>query len=532
MFLRFTKKFSRPVRGFIIALLMLVAPALIAVTVESAPQKNKARTAPTPKKASSDKKAQAKSKPTPKPTPAKSKTNAKNTKEAASRNKKEAASRNKTAAKRSDQRNEKNSASKNERKTADKNKNSKTADKRNSKQTLASNNKIPSKTSKSDRNAKNERSSKNNDRSARTPDKNKNSSVTRQSNADKNRTKPVVAKTATTRRTPKSRTTETKSITTDSNKNTDQTVDKTPEKTIETTTAELPEIIVAAYSVPVRSQASATAPLLSNVRLGSVLRVAEKKPEWYKVQYWADGKNTSGWIPASAVSDLNASGRSEVYRQIVDKNYKPQMDFETATEFYEFTSKVGGELDGSEKSGEIELKRLLALRSALKTVPADQRETAPYSDFLKAQEKAIVYNEPAGQWLVVSNEFWDLHNKYKKLPVADTIAWEAANNPLPGECEGYVNCYLFDMRMRFGEYLNLHPNGKNSAEALKNMTDYLAPIVSDAPSKTVYNGPTDVTDRAEFNNLIAELRTIVARLPFVEKEKTLQQLRAIAEAYR
>ncbi len=64
------------------------------------------------------------------------------------------------------------------------------------------------------------------------------------------------------------------------------------------------------------------------------------------------------------------------------------------------------------------------------------------------------------------------------------------------------------------------------------MTDYLSPIVADAPQKTVYNGPTDVTDRAEFNNLIAELRTIVARLQFVEKEKTLQQLRTIAEAYR
>ena len=153
-------------------------------------------------------------------------------------------------------------------------------------------------------------------------------------------------------------------------------------------------------------------------------------------------------------------------------------------------------------------------------------------EFIKAQENEIVYSEPAGAWLVVSNQFWDLHNKYKKSTVSDTIAWEAATNPLPGECEGYVNCYLFDMRMRFGEYLNLHPNGSNAAEALKNVTDYLSPIVADSQQKKIYNGPTDVTDRAEFNNLIAELRTIIARLGFVEKEKTLQQLRQIAEAYR
>jgi hypothetical protein len=250
------------------------------------------------------------------------------------------------------------------------------------------------------------------------------------------------------------------------------------------------------------------------------------------VQYLADGQTATGWIAANAANDLNGSSKTDVYRQIVERNYKPQMDFQTAAEFYQFASRVNNDLDGSEKSAEIELRRLLALRAALRTIPGDRRDTAPYKDFLRAQEKEIVYNEPAGEWLVASNEFWNLHNKYKKMTVADAIAWEAANNPLPGECEGYVNCFLFDMRMRFGEYLNLHPNGKNSGEALRNMTDYLSPIVADAQQKSVYNGPSDVTDRAEFNNLVAELRTIVARLQFVEKEKTLQQLRIIAEAYR
>ncbi len=200
--------------------------------------------------------------------------------------------------------------------------------------------------------------------------------------------------------------------------------------------------------------------MVSNVKLGTVLKVTEKNPAWYKVQYSDGGKNSTGWISANAVNDLNASGKTELYRQIVERNYKPQMDFQSASEFYEFLSSVNGELEVSDKSAEIELKRLLALRSALKTIPAERRETAPYRDFLKSREKEIVYNEPGGEWLVVSNEFWNLHSKYRQTSFSDTIAWEAANNTLPGECEGYVNCYLFDMRMRFGEYLNLHPNGK------------------------------------------------------------------------
>ena len=515
MFLRFTKKFSRPKLGFIIALFMLFAPAFILTTVESAAAQRNKKPAPTPKKkATPDKKTQAKTAKTPARQDSKSSKNAKNTKETASKNK----SNDKRNDKRSDRVAKNDRNSKNDRSSS---KNAKTNDRRNSKQTLAANNKIPSKNSRSDRNAK-------------SSDKNRNSADrnSRQERSERNKlsasknAKPAVAKT--TEKKTSRRTVETKPRTENTRRNAVQPVVETEAET----SVKNSEIIVATYSAPVRSQASQSAPLLSNVKLGSVLRVAEKKADWYKIEYWADGKTTTGWIPAAAVNDLSASGRGEVYRSIVDKTYKPQMDFETASEFYEFTSKVGDELDGSERSGEIELKRLLALRSALKTIPADKRESSPYKNFLKNQERAIVYNEPAGEWLVISNEFWNLHNKYRKTEVSETIAWEAANNPLPGECEGYVNCYLFDMRMRFGEYLNLHPNGKRAAEALKNITDYLSPIAADATAKSVYNGPTDVTDRAEFNNLIAELRTIVARLQFVEKEKTLQQLRTIAEAYR
>jgi len=487
---------------------MLFAPALIVTTVESAPQKTKVKpTPPTKKKATPEqKKTQAKTKAT--PTPSKSKTNTKNSKETASKNK--------TA----DKRNDRNSA-KNDKKTSDKDKNSKNErSSKNSKQNLAAKNSIPSKSAKNERNSKTDKNAKTNDKTKNTSSKNSKTATTEKSRSTSKTTKKsTVAKT-----TPKP--VNTKSKTGNTNRTTDEPAETT------TTTTESPQIIVTTYSVPLRSQAKSDAATVSNVKLGTVLKVTEKNPAWYKVQYSTGGKSTTGWISANAVNDLNAAGKTEIYRQIVERNYKPQMDFESASEFYEFTSKVGGELDNSDKSAEIELKRLLALRSALKTIPSDKRENAPYKDFLKSQEKEIVYNEPAGQWLVTSNQFWNLHDKYKKTSVSDTIAWEAANNPLPGECEGYVNCYLFDMRMRFGEYLNLHPNGKNASEALKNMTDYLSPIVADSQAKTIYNGPTDVTDRAEFNNLIAELRTIVARLPFVEKEKALQQLRTIAEAYR
>ena len=123
----------------------------------------------------------------------------------------------------------------------------------------------------------------------------------------------------------------------------------------------------------VRSQAQANAPELSRLRLGTVLKVTEKNPAWYRVQYTSGGKTANGWISANSVNDLNSGAREELYRQIVDRNYKDEMDFAPASEMVEFLTQVGGELGGSNSSAELELKRLLALRAALKKIPDGQR---------------------------------------------------------------------------------------------------------------------------------------------------------------
>ena len=90
------------------------------------------------------------------------------------------------------------------------------------------------------------------------------------------------------------------------------------------------------------------------------------------------------------------------------------------------------------------------------------------------------------------------------------------------------------LRETDGEYLNLYPNGKNASQALKDINDLLDPIAADLTEKKIYTGPTDVSDRAEFNRLLAELRTIISKLPFAEaeKQKTIQKINQIAEGFR
>ena len=297
--------------------------------------------------------------------------------------------------------------------------------------------------------------------------------------------------------------------------------------------ANAPQIIVTDVSAQIRSQARAGSPELSKVKLGTVLDVSQKNASWYKVQYSNGAKTSTGWIPASAVGNLDAANKLQIYSQVANRYYKPgTMDFATSSALYEFLTSNQSDYVSSDSAADLQLKRLLALRTALKAIPVGAKDNPPYKDFLRDHSKEVVYSEPTGQYLTVSNLFWDLHKKYKSSPSADQIAWEGAQNPLPGECEGYVNCHLFYARMTSGEYLNLHPTGKHSLEALINLTNLLEPIVADLNAKQIYNGPTDVTDRAEFNNLVAELRTIVSRLPLTEKEKTLQQLKKVAEGFR
>jgi hypothetical protein len=470
-----------------------------ATSVESAQTSRKPKAAPTPAKntakttATSNKKTTAKATPAPSkktqakatPTPKKSSTAKTKTpdKKTAAKSATKDSSKDKTSAKTKQAASKQTASTKSNQKTTDK----KAADKKaNNSKSAKTDSKTAAKNSKPVTIAKNVSSA-----------------------GKKESTKPAVIKTAA--------------------KTTSKTPVRAPEKS---TTDEAPRIIVTDVAARIRSQAKSSAPELSQAKLGTVLQVSQKTPAWYKVQFTSGAKTSSGWISANSVNDLNSAGKEQIYRQIADRYYKNDgMNFSTASELYEFLTRASSE-SGNSDSAELELKRLLALRSALKAVPSGKAGENPYRQFLKTHEKSVVYSEPSGEWMVISSLFWDLHKKYEKSPLADQIAWEGAQNPLPGECEGYVNCNLFYTRMTLGEYLSLHPNGKRSLEALNNLSDSLEPIVTSLTTKSGYTGPTDVTDRAEFNNLIAELRTIVSRLPLTEKEKSLQHLKKIAEGFR
>lgn len=296
------------------------------------------------------------------------------------------------------------------------------------------------------------------------------------------------------------------------------------------------KVIVSVTAARVRSAASTSSAEIRKLKLGTVLSVVQKPQgtsPWYKVQLPADSKAASGWMSSSVVSIFNPAKAESAYRQLAEKYYKKKgLSFTDGVELYEFLSRIEPELKSSAATAELTLRRWQVLAIVLGKIPIERSNDKTYKNFTDAQDRYIVYSDPAGQFFVRSELFWQLQKKYTGTAIGEEIAWAAARTSLPGECEGYVNCYLYLLRETDGEYLTLYPDGKHSLEALKNITAFLAPIVADLKEKKIYDGPTDVSDRAEYNRHLSELRSIISKVPFVDKEKVLRQIALMAEAYR
>lgn len=290
------------------------------------------------------------------------------------------------------------------------------------------------------------------------------------------------------------------------------------------------KIIVNVTAGRVRSMPNTQSETLKFADIGTIFTVVGEKNNWSNIEI-SDEK--SGWISNTITTSFDDAKRGKIYQEIAEKYLKKEkLDLKTASELLRFLPKAADEARTYEIGGDLRLKRLFVLRSALDSIPSDKTDKSPYKEFLKENEAEVVYSEPSGEWYVRSDVFWELRNRYAAHKIGDDIAWQASLNPVPGECEGYINCHIYLLRATAGEYLNFYPNGKHSKDALNNLTNMLEPLTADASVKRIYYAANDTSDRADFNKLLTELRAIVAKLVHVEKNKTLAQIQTIAEGYR
>jgi hypothetical protein len=276
------------------------------------------------------------------------------------------------------------------------------------------------------------------------------------------------------------------------------------------------KLIVTTISEPLRSTPNPNAEIIDKIKLGTSLSAFGKSDGWYLVRY---SNGLEGWISAYAVAAFDKT--EKLMLQISERNYNEQIDFNQALELTEFLTQAINQSTTPEAKAKLELLKLRTIKQALTKISPNDQKQEPYRDFLKKYKEIIVYDEVNSKWIVTSKAFWNLEKKYSGLPIADEIAWEAAQNPLPGKCEGDLVCMLFQIRVTNAEYLRLFPNGTKSTEALEKLISSLEEIIS--------NGNIYPVSKDQFSDLMIELKTIVTRLNLAKKEQAQRQLQAIIQ---
>ncbi|HEV2860493.1 MAG TPA: SH3 domain-containing protein [Pyrinomonadaceae bacterium] len=300
--------------------------------------------------------------------------------------------------------------------------------------------------------------------------------------------------------------------------------------------------ITTASGVRLRSGPDTKAEEVGRLQLGVVVdeiersaakaRVGEAEDYWYMV---AAPGGARGWVFGALTEAFDPARRAEVYTRLASARVaNADAKFAELADLVKFTSRALREVTTRAAAAELELLRLQALARSLASVEMTELEKEPYRSFVKEHEAEIVYSEPAGQWYVNSDVLWKLREKYKDLPLAERIAWEAASTPLPGECEGYVPCYLYKETVTNGRYLELYPQGEHAEAALGNVTEWLGTLEDDVKSdgRADYDMPKDKADRDEFNKSLATFRKQLTPVKHPLAAQILRRLDALARGVR
>jgi hypothetical protein len=161
------------------------------------------------------------------------------------------------------------------------------------------------------------------------------------------------------------------------------------------------------------------------------------------------------------------------------------------------------EARGTNQRGQAALAWLQALAQVLAAVPIERADHPIFPSWLAAHDDLVVYSEPSGEWLIRHEVLRRTHDEHRQSSAADEIAWIGARTGIPGECEGYVPCYVFGLNYREGEYLRREKRGRHRGEALTTIVETIQRIIDDLLSRP---------ERADYLNVATDCGDLRASL--------------------
>lgn len=293
--------------------------------------------------------------------------------------------------------------------------------------------------------------------------------------------------------------------------------------------------ITTASNVRVRSSPDTASEEVARLQLGTVVEELERSQEkalvgasedfWYMVS--APG-GARGWVFGALTAPFDAARREEIYTRLANERAaKTDATFAEASELVRFSERAAKEVTGRAARAEIEFTRLRALARSITFLSAGEQQDEPRKQWAAEHEPEIVYSEPSGEWYVRADLLWDLQAKYKDLALAERVAWEAAQTPLPGECEGDVSCNMYYLSATSGRYVKLYPRGAHASEAFKSLEEMVNAVVEDSRSANPMYDVPPASD-TDFKKLLATLRSQLTPAASPAATRILKQLDVIA----
>lgn len=251
--------------------------------------------------------------------------------------------------------------------------------------------------------------------------------------------------------------------------------------------------------------------------------VSGKTDYWYRVSL---PSGETGWLFGGLLLDYTARDRTKLLRQLIEARLKAEnTDFADRQEIYNLAASSITEAKDVATRAEFELLKLLALANWAVIVPEHQRDKSPYREWLRKHSAEVILNEFAGSYNLRADLLWDLEKKYHSLAISDRIAWEAAQNPQPSDCEGDEVCHFFRIESEI-KYLSLHPNGAHASAALKNFTEALTDdVINRANAKG--GDRYAVEEQTALRESLASLRRAIAKTSAPEKSELLKKLEKV-----
>lgn len=288
--------------------------------------------------------------------------------------------------------------------------------------------------------------------------------------------------------------------------------------------------IISASNVRVRQEPKASAQEVTKLVLGTLVQELGRTPQqevigtvqdyWYQIAL-PDGRQ--GWIFGGFTMVYDETRRDAIYQEIVQARLKrEQLNWFDQIDLVRFLTRVSAEVQEPEIAAEFKLMRLRVLRQSLQP---GQNPPPEFQEWIQEQQAYIYYAEIQGTWLVLPNVLWELYAEYQGLPIADDIAWEAAQNPLGGECEGYLPCVFSRLNQTYGRYMGFLPQGKYASNALEAIKSALRDFTQHK---------YDEYDRAGYLTLYNELkrlRLILEATALPQKAAVLEQLDQIVRLH-